>query len=166
MTNLASDISTPPAVTPLRVLIADDSRVVQRYLGLSLDLIPGAELAGRAFNTHDALAGVRELRPDVLLLDIEMPTGSGIDVLKQIPFDDARPLIFVLTLHASPSLSRHCRALGADRFFDKENELPLLLDVIAQLAAMPTPRRLANRPGGDGLFQTLPEEEQSESPEV
>jgi len=128
------------ATPPLRVFIADDSRVVQRYLGLSLQLIPGAELAGRAFTTEDTIVRVRETRPDLLLLDIEMPSTSGIEVLKAIPFDDARPLIFVLSLHESPVLANYCLSLGADRFFGKENGLPALLQTIMERAAKPLPR--------------------------
>jgi DNA-binding NarL/FixJ family response regulator len=132
---------SPAATAPLRVFIADDSRIVHRYLTLSLGLIPGTELAGRAFNSRDAVAGVREVRPDVLILDVEMPPESGLEVLKTIRFDEPRPLIYVLTLHASPTLSSYCRGLGADRFFDKENDLATLLEILAQQAAQPAAQR-------------------------
>lgn len=139
---------------PLRVLVADDSLIIHRYLELSLAMIPGAVLAGRAFNGGDAITSVRDLRPDVLILDVEMPTTSGLDVLKAIPFDDARPLIFVLTLHNSRVLARHCRALGADRFFDKENEFAELLEVIAKHAANPSRCRRRLHLGDDELFHS------------
>lgn len=155
MKNHLGDPPRATAARPFRVLIADDSRVVQRYLGLGLGLIPGAELAGRAFNTEDALCRVRKMRPDLLVLDIEMPSTSGLAVLKAIPFDEARPLIFVLTLHASPVLARHCLALGADRFFGKDNDLPELLNAIADYAAQPPSRLFPSGLAHDGTFPSL-----------
>lgn len=121
-------------VAPLRVFVADDSRIVHRYLQLSLGLIPGTELVGRAFHAQDVVERVRALRPDVLILDVEMPLSNGLAVLEELARDEQRPLIYMLTLHASPALGQHCRKLGADRFFDKENELPALLEILALLA--------------------------------
>jgi DNA-binding NarL/FixJ family response regulator len=118
-----------PLETPLRIFIADDSKAIHYYLGLALDLIPGVELVGCAHDALAAVAGVHVLRPDALILDVRMDLGLGLDVLKALQFDE-RPLIFVLTWRVSPALRRCCRSLGAHGIFDKEDDLPELLEAI------------------------------------
>ena len=123
-----------PRETPLRIYIADDSKAIHYYLGLALEMIPGVDLVGCAYDALAAVAGVYVLRPDVLILDVRMDMGGGLDVLKTLQFYE-RPLIFVLTRDTSPALRRCCRSLGAHGVFDKENDLPELLTAIEQQTA-------------------------------
>lgn len=79
----------------MRVLIVDDEPLARRRLVQLLAALPDVEIAGEAEGGREALELVKLLRPDVLLLDIEMPGVDGFAVLKAIPQDSAPAIVFV-----------------------------------------------------------------------
>ena len=79
----------------MRVLIVDDEPLARRRLVQLLAAYPDTEIAGEAESGREALELVEMLRPDVLLLDIEMPGVDGFAVLKALPQDIAPAIIFV-----------------------------------------------------------------------
>jgi DNA-binding LytR/AlgR family response regulator len=79
----------------MRVLIVDDEPLARRRLVQLLAACPGVEIAGQAEGGREALKLVELLRPDVLLLDIEMPGVDGFAVLKALPQAPAPAIIFV-----------------------------------------------------------------------
>src|SRR5687767_9785978 len=85
-----------PRVTPaLRVLVVDDEPPARRRLCRLLASLPGVVVVGQAGDGGGAIALAIELRPDVLLLDIQMPAPSGLDVVNRLP--DPRPHIIFVT---------------------------------------------------------------------
>jgi CheY-like chemotaxis protein len=60
----------------------------------------------------DAIRAARELRPDALLLDLTLPDGDGLDVLRAVLDDGARPVAVALTGHDDPETAARCRAAG------------------------------------------------------
>jgi len=123
--------------------IADDSGPVRERLIDLLSEIEGAEVVGQAANAGDAVEGVRRLKPHVVILDIQMPGGSGIDVLKEIKQQSLPPVVLMLTNHASPQYRRKCLEWGADYFLDKSRDLERLLTIFRSLV-----RRSAARVAG------------------
>ncbi len=79
----------------MRVLIVDDEPLSRRRLVQLLAACPDVEIAGEAGSGREALTLVELLRPDVLLLDIEMPAVDGFAVLKALPQGEAPAIIFV-----------------------------------------------------------------------
>jgi DNA-binding LytR/AlgR family response regulator len=79
----------------MRVLIVDDEPLARRRLVQLLAALPDVEIAGQAAGGREALMLVELLRPDVLLLDIEMPAVDGFAVLKALPQGSAPAIIFV-----------------------------------------------------------------------
>jgi DNA-binding LytR/AlgR family response regulator len=79
----------------MRVLIVDDEPLARRRLVQVLAACPNVEIAGEAGSGREALKLVELLRPDVLLLDIEMPAVDGFAVLKALPQDPAPAIVFV-----------------------------------------------------------------------
>ncbi len=86
---------------PIRVLLVDDHVVVRKGLQALLDRETGIEVVGEAENGEQAVRSVERLRPDVILMDLEMPGTGGTDATRRISesWPDAR--IVVLTSHAS-----------------------------------------------------------------
>lgn len=114
--------------------IADDSEAVRERLIDLLSEVDGAEVVGQAASACDAVEGVRRLKPHVVILDIQMPGGSGIDVLKEIKQESLPPVVLMLTNLASPQYRRKCLEWGADYFLDKSRDLECLLAIFRSLA--------------------------------
>jgi len=83
----------------MRVLVADDEPVAVERLELALSCIPEVEVVGAARNGRDALRLIRELRPDIAILDIQMPGQSGFDVLQGLRANDHLPEIVFVTAY-------------------------------------------------------------------
>jgi DNA-binding NarL/FixJ family response regulator len=114
----------------LRVVIADDSEEIRNLLELLISEIEGIEISGKAKNGAEALRMVKELRPDVVVLDVSMPYKSGIEVLEEIREDYISTTIIMLTV--DPQLREYCLNAGADHFFSK-NEIGDLVEILQLL---------------------------------
>lgn len=111
-----------PSNHKVKVFIADDSLVVREHLVIMLDELAGIEIVGQAENVAEAISAIRKLQPDVVILDIRMPGGSGIDVLQTIKQDEAVPMVVILTNYPYPGYRQKCLQAGADYFLDKSTE--------------------------------------------
>jgi DNA-binding NarL/FixJ family response regulator len=103
----------------LKVFIVDDSGIVVERLAELLKDIPGAKLVGSAGNAVESADSILRLNPDVIILDLQMPGGSGFEVLKKVK--KVRPLVkvIVLTNFPFPVYRDRCLEGGADFFLDK-----------------------------------------------
>ena len=117
----------------MKVLIADDSEVFVQRLVRALAEIDGVEIVGRARTGVEALQALRDLHPDVVILDIRMPEGTGIDVLEGMRREKLTPTTIVLTNFAFPQYRRKCLQLGARYFFDKSAEFAEAREALSQL---------------------------------
>ncbi|NTU84478.1 MAG: PAS domain-containing protein, partial [Chloroflexales bacterium] len=118
---------------PLRVVIADDHELT---LAMYLDLLAqqGCQVAG-ARTGDEAVAQVRATRPDVVVLDIQMPGMDGLTAIQHIRDDPAVAAvpIIALTALAMPGDRERCLAAGADAYLAKPVGLRLLVETIAAL---------------------------------
>ncbi len=129
----------------LKVLVADDSPLIRERLAAVISDIENAELVGQAENVQDAVDGIRCLKPDVAILDIRMPGGSGLQVLEQAKAGQSPPVVIMLTAFPLPPYRKRCEALGADYFFDKPTDFDRVAVVLKQLIAGQSP------PAANGL---------------
>jgi DNA-binding NarL/FixJ family response regulator len=106
----------------IKVLVVDDSLIVREHLVTMLDELAGIEVVGQAENVAEAISAIRILQPDVVILDIRMPGGSGIDVLQTIKQDEVAPMVIILTNYPYPAYRQKCLQAGADFFLDKSTE--------------------------------------------
>ncbi|HZZ91492.1 MAG TPA: response regulator [Usitatibacter sp.] len=121
---------------PLKVLIADDSAPVAEMLA-QLIADPGrVEVVGSADSQDAAVEAVRRLTPDVVILDLQLKSGSGTDVIRAVRADPALAAVRLLVTsnHVSPQLRTACLQLGADGYYDKVKELMPLAARVAELA--------------------------------
>lgn len=114
----------------MKVLIADDSRVVRRNLKKLIASVPGIEAVHETDTVSSTLKQLADEIPDVLILDIQMPDGTGIEVLDSQSPNSPRPVVIVLTNYPSESNRSMCLSRGADYFFDKSNEYERIIDVL------------------------------------
>jgi DNA-binding NarL/FixJ family response regulator len=119
--------------TAMKVFIADDSSIIRERLVSLLAGIPEIEIVGQAHNTRLANNLIRQSQPDVLILDIQMPGGSGIELLQQVKKKTPSPLVMMMTGNAFPQYRRRCLQAGADYFFDKTTEFEQIRETLCGL---------------------------------
>jgi len=111
----------------------EDSSVVRERLASLLAESKGIEVVGQAARAAEAIEAFQQLRPQVVILDLQLAEGTGFDVLKNLKQQRPAPLILVLTNYAYPQYRQKCLELGADFFFDKATEFDQVLKVVRQL---------------------------------
>lgn len=117
----------------MKVFIADDSGAVVKRLTDLLEEVPGAQLVGKASDVPEAVQGVQKLRPDVLILDLQMPGGSGLDVLRSIRIDQPYLCVLICTNYPYPQLRDECFTAGANFFLDKSAEFEKIPAILREL---------------------------------
>ena len=117
----------------MKVFIADDSGAVVKRLADLLDEVPGAQLVGQANDVREAVEGVQKLSPDVLILDLQMPGGTGLDVLRAIRVDHPHLYVLICTNYPYSQLREECFGAGANFFLDKSAEFEKIPAILREL---------------------------------
>lgn len=117
----------------MRVLIADDSAVVVDRLTDLLKEIPSIELVGRAGTVSAAIDAIHALNPDAVILDLQMPGGTGIDVLHAIRPNHPSMQIVICTNYTYAKYRQACLTAGANFFIDKSAEFEKIPAIFRQL---------------------------------
>jgi len=117
----------------MRVLIADDSRVVVERLADLLKEVPGVQLVGRANDAPEAIRSVLKTNPDAVILDLQMPGGSGLDVLRRIRQTHPSVWVLICTNYPYPQYREECLAAGANYFLDKSAEFEKIPKILRDL---------------------------------
>ncbi len=115
----------------MKVLIADDSSELRERVKMLLAEVKAVDMIREAENVRQAIECVRESAADVIILDMRMPDGTGLDVLQAIEKRDRAPIVIVLTSFPYPQYRRKCMDAGADFFFDKSTEMEKVIEVLA-----------------------------------
>ena len=119
----------------MRLLIADDSDQVRMRLVDMLSDLKGIETIFEAQEGLEAIKLTRELRPDVVVLDIRMPKRNGIEVMSEIIQEDYKPVIIILTSYPYDQYRKRCMEAGSDYFFDKSCEFERVTEICQQLVS-------------------------------
>jgi DNA-binding NarL/FixJ family response regulator len=118
----------------LKIFLVEDSPLVRRRIAALIGAIKGVEIVGEAEDASDALSGIAAGEADVVIVDLRLTGGSGLDVLAGLA-QSSRPVItIVLTNYSSAVIREACLAAGANYFFDKTSEFNLARDVIERIA--------------------------------
>ena len=107
---------------PIRVLLADDHSIVRQGLRSLLDPDPRFEVVGSVSNGEDVLRLVAELKPDVVLLDLQMPGMGGVEVCQEVKQASPDTAILILTAFFDQSLVDACLRAGARGYLLKDAE--------------------------------------------
>jgi DNA-binding NarL/FixJ family response regulator len=117
----------------MKIMIADDSLIVRQRLMHMLNDLEGIEVVGQADDAPAAMELMETFIPDVAILDIRMPTGSGADLVRKIKRLNPASKIIVLTSFPYPEVREKCISGGADFFFDKSNGFQKIVSVIRSM---------------------------------
>ncbi|HET6820056.1 MAG TPA: response regulator transcription factor, partial [Candidatus Limnocylindria bacterium] len=119
---------------PIRILIADDHEVVRIGLSALLDRQEGFRVVGQAASGQEAIRLARSLHPDVAVLDIRMPNGSGIDACRQITAEAPGTPVVMLTSYADDEALFEAITAGASGYVLKRIGSQELMDAIRTVA--------------------------------
>ncbi len=109
-----------PSERPVRVLVVDDSATIRAVLARQLAATPGIEVVGKASDGLEAIERIKELRPDVVTLDVEMPRLDGLGALQRIMSECPTRVVMVSSLTgAGADATLRALDLGAVDFFEK-----------------------------------------------
>ena len=115
-----------------RFLIVDDSPAVIKRLTLMLESL-GHEVAGSAMNGAEAVVKARELRPDAITMDIQMPEMDGLEATKRILQDQPDKPVIIITAHGQESTVVDAIGVGAKYFIVKPIEKDKVAEVLQKV---------------------------------
>ncbi len=118
----------------IRVLLADDQRVVREGLGTLLGLLDGIELVGTAADGEEALALAAEHDPDVVLMDLRMPRVDGIEAIRRLAERGERPAAIALTTYADDASVLGALRAGARGYLTKDAGAEEIRDAVQAVA--------------------------------
>lgn len=128
-------MTTTTAAAPLRLVVADDERMVRTALCAILGAEPDLEVVGQAATGAEALSVTRELRPDVVLMDVRMPEVDGIRATEQILATmDEPPRVLVVTTFENDSYVYEALRAGASGFLLKRAGADELVQAVRLVA--------------------------------
>jgi two-component system response regulator NreC len=142
----------PLAAGPVRIVLADDHSVMRSGLRMLLDAEPDFEVVAEAKDASSAERYVRGHKPDVLILDLNMPGGSGLEAIPRLRADAPETKIVVLTMQRDPAFARQALGAGAVGYVLKDaadGELVLAVRLAARGESYLNPQlgaRLAAQP--------------------
>lgn len=144
----------------IRVLIADDDAVIRSSLRILVEHEPGMAVIGEATDGREAIELAREHRPDVVLMDVQMPLMNGLEATRSLCSEAARPRVIVLTMFDLDKYVFEALRAGASGFLLKNSPPSEVLRAIRvaydgeALLAPEVTRRLIDRFAGPSREQT------------
>lgn len=118
----------------MQILIADDHELVRKGLRTVLEKQPGWEVCGEAVNGRQAVELAKELRPDVVVMDVTMPELNGLEATRQICKALPKAEVLILTMHESEQMVNEVLAAGARGYILKADTSRLLVLAIESLS--------------------------------
>lgn len=118
----------------IRVVIADDHRILREGLKQLLQSAPDLTVVGEAGDGHEALARVRGTDFDVLLLDMSMPGKSGMELIRQVKAERPKLRVLVLSMHEEHQYAVRSIRAGASGYLTKESAALELVAAIRKVA--------------------------------
>jgi two-component system response regulator DesR len=121
------------ATVPIRVLLAEDQTMLRGALAALLDLEPDITVIAQAANGNEALKLARDLSPDVLVTDIEMPQKTGLELAADLNLVNSKARVIILTTFARPGYLRRALDAGARGYLLKERPASELAEAIRRV---------------------------------
>ncbi|HEX2869465.1 MAG TPA: response regulator transcription factor [Ignavibacteriales bacterium] len=118
-----------------KAAIADDSELIRQRMIRKLERIPEIELLWQTGDGRMAFEWFLRKTPDIMILDVQMPSMTGIEILQRLrPEKPGKTIFIVLTNDPAPIVKKKCLEAGADYFFDKTTEFDRIFEVIRSVS--------------------------------
>ncbi|MGI8856743.1 MAG: response regulator [Thermomicrobiales bacterium] len=132
MTSIWASAPTTTAKT-IRIVLVDDAGAVRRALRLTLSVEPDLSVVGEAADGARAVQLARDLHPDIILMDLELPGINGLDAAQQIKAAGERGAIIMLTAFGGEQIRGAAARAGIALFLEKGDDLADLAETIRTL---------------------------------
>ena len=113
------------------ILFVDQSPVVLQRMVPLLEALPNVEVVVHAGSYKEAMTLLGGIRPHMILMDIDLPEGRGIELLKTVRERYENIVVFITTNFVTEQYRSLCQRLGARQFFDKSGDIEQLTDAVA-----------------------------------
>ncbi len=138
-------INAVPDRETVRVLVVDDHALFAEALMLTLGIDRRIEVVGSASSGAEAVSLAEALRPDVVLMDVHMPSMDGIEATRRVRNVSPGSRVVMVTAACSPEVAYHALAAGAERCLTKDTPAVRLIDAILDVPHKATVTRLVPR---------------------
>jgi DNA-binding NarL/FixJ family response regulator len=128
-----ADPKKGPVPRPARVLIVDDHELLRDGLRMMLSNRPDLETCGEAAEEGEAVRLIRELHPDLIVVDIALKSGNGIDLIKQIKAYDPATRVIVYSMYDEHLYGERALRAGANGYVNKQDPASAILDAICRV---------------------------------
>ncbi|MDE3088485.1 MAG: response regulator transcription factor [Chloroflexota bacterium] len=115
----------------MKIFLVDDSILIRQRLARMLSRVQGVQVVGEALQARDAANSILQLKPDVVILDIQLLGSTGMEVLQSIKKTKPSPVVIMVTNY--PEFRSRYLDAGADFFFDKSTEFHQIPLVVGSL---------------------------------
>lgn len=119
--------------TPIRILIADDHNLIREGLKRVLEYQEDMVIVGEAINGFDAEGAVRTLHPQVVIMDVNMPGLSGLQVLRRIREEQLPVRVVILTVAGDRNTLMEAVDIGADGYLLKDSDISELIKAVREV---------------------------------
>jgi DNA-binding NarL/FixJ family response regulator len=116
----------------VRVLVVDDHALFAEALMLTLGIDDRIQVVGSASSGTEAVTLAKVLSPDVVLMDVHMPSMDGIEATRHVRRVSPRSRVVIVSAARSPELAAHARLAGAERYLTKDTPAIQLIDAIVE----------------------------------
>jgi DNA-binding NarL/FixJ family response regulator len=120
---------------PISILLADDHAIVRKGIQFLTQSEPDLKMVGAAKDGREAVEMCRQLRPDVVILDLSMPNMNGLEAATQIAQLDASPSMIMLSMHVDETYIMRAISAGVTGYVSKESAEDEIVDAIRAVAA-------------------------------
>jgi DNA-binding NarL/FixJ family response regulator len=117
------------------ILLIEDQTLLREGLRQLIESEPGFRVAGEAGTVQEGIAQAKKLQPDVILLDLKLPDGSGLEVAKQVLAMRDPPAVLILSTYSDVALVRSSLALGASGYIPKSASFQEIVAAVRAAAA-------------------------------
>lgn len=132
---MSSQKANPETGAPVRVLLVDDHPLLRRGVRAMINNEPDMEVCGEATDGPEGLTLIRSLCPDLAVVDITLPSGHGLDLIKEIRQHDTHIKLLVLSMHDEGLYAERVVRAGANGYINKSEAIDSTIEAIRQVNA-------------------------------